>query len=137
MKPQASAWLVPYLNVRDPNKSLAFYAVVFGFEKAVVTEEGGKIVHAEMTYQGQTTLMFKPEGLHNPDAKSPATSNMSSPLDLMIYAADVDAVHSRALAHGGKSLFAPEDVPWGERHALIHDLDGYPWLIASLIEKKS
>lgn len=137
MRPKGYAWLIPYLNVRDPLKSMAFYGSVFGLEKGAINEQDGKITHAEMTYQGETVLMMKPEGIHDPSAKAPVTMNVSSHSDFALYVANADEVFSRALAHGGKEIAKPGDMPWGERHAVIKDIDGYTWVIASIIEAKS
>ena len=44
---------------------------------------------------------------------------------LIIYVADVDAVHERALAAGLAPSFAPRDAAWGERYFHIADPDGH------------
>jgi PhnB protein len=44
---------------------------------------------------------------------------------------DVDASYKRALGLGGRSLGAPEDMPWGDRVAGIGDPYGNKWWIAT------
>ena len=49
----------------------------------------------------------------------------------MIRVDDVDEAYERFQAAGVVFDSAPEDQPWGARHAWLHDADGYPLLICS------
>jgi catechol 2,3-dioxygenase-like lactoylglutathione lyase family enzyme len=44
---------------------------------------------------------------------------------LIFWVDDVDALHTRAVAHGYEPLTAPVNAPWGERYFHIHDPDGH------------
>ncbi len=44
---------------------------------------------------------------------------------VIIWVADVDAVHDRAVAAGRRPEFAPDDAPWGERYFHLRDPDGH------------
>src|SRR4051812_44577873 len=99
-RPSKSPWLVPYLTVKDADKSLEFYAKAFGFSKRdVVPGEDGKTMHAEMTYK-DVLIMFSPEGYGQ--TRCPATSGVASPVTLYVYCEDVDALCKQAEAAGAK-----------------------------------
>ncbi|MGE3926866.1 MAG: VOC family protein [Lautropia sp.] len=53
------------------------------------------------------------------------------------YVADVDAVHARAVAHGAKSISAPEDKPYNERQAGFTDTAGNTWWVSTYLGKQS
>jgi uncharacterized glyoxalase superfamily protein PhnB len=44
---------------------------------------------------------------------------------------DVDDAYRRAIEAGGKSLFEPADMPYGERSGAVEDLQGNRWYIAT------
>jgi len=91
------AWLTPYLTVRDPEAMLEFYQRAFGFKRGnTMPGPEGKIGHAEMTHQGETIIMFGPEGAMGGTCKSPATSGVEVPVTLYVYCPDVDALYSAA-----------------------------------------
>jgi uncharacterized glyoxalase superfamily protein PhnB len=50
---------------------------------------------------------------------------------LYVYVADADQVFGRALAAGARSIGAPEDMPWGDRRAIVQDPWGNSWQIAT------
>ncbi len=57
----------------------------------------------------------------DPDHRSPATVWGRA----IIWVADVDAMHDRAVAAGLRPETAPADAPWGERYFHIRDPDGH------------
>ena len=44
---------------------------------------------------------------------------------VILYVADVDAMHARAIAAGLEPEFAPCDASWGERYFHLRDPDGH------------
>ena len=50
---------------------------------------------------------------------------------LYLYIQDVDETYQRALNAGAESLEAPQDMPFGDRRAMIKDPGGNTWQIAS------
>ena len=60
-----------------------------------------------------------------------------SPISLLIYTADCDAVYARALAAGAEGLREPADQPYGDRMSGIRDPFGYKWYIATHIKDVS
>ena len=127
-------FLIPFINVKNPEKTLAFYQAVFGFEPINVNQQGEYIVHADLMYQGKIVALLTKEGMHNPDEKAPVTSGHTSPIKLMLYVESVDETYTKALRHGGVGIAEPENYPWGERYAHIKDPDGYHWQLAEVLE---
>ncbi|HET6415005.1 MAG TPA: VOC family protein [Polyangiales bacterium] len=50
---------------------------------------------------------------------------------LYVYVEDTDAVFRRAVDLGAKSLEEPQDMPYGDRRAMIRDPWGNTWQIAT------
>ena len=130
-------WLTPYLTVRDPKKSLAFYKRAFGFETQGVMKDKGKIVHAGMSYKKQTVVMFSPEDAFGPPSKAPKTLKVKPSEAHYLYVDDVDATYAKAIKAGAKSVEKPEDAFWGDRHAAVDDPDGYRWALAKRLPKRA
>ena len=55
----------------------------------------------------------------------------SAGIEIVIRVDDVDEAYERFRAAGVVFDTAPEDQPWGARHAWLHDPDGYPLSICS------
>lgn len=132
-RPAGVPWLTPYMTVRDARSSTAFFEAAFGFAVRDSVHDDGAVMHVEMTYQDQLIVMFAPEGAFGSTAKTPKSAETVAPQSFYLYVDDVDAVYTRALAAGAKSLSEPQDQFWGDRFAQIEDLDGYRWALARRI----
>ncbi|PCE25691.1 glyoxalase [Paraburkholderia acidicola] len=132
-RPAGVPWLTPYMTVRDARSAIAFYEAAFGFALRDSVQDEGVIMHVEMTWQDQLIVMFAPEGAFGSTAKTPKSAGAIAPQSFYLYVDDVDAVYTRALAAGAKSLSEPQDQFWGDRFAQIEDLDGYRWALARRI----
>lgn len=132
-RPTGVPWLTPYMTVRDARSSTAFFEAAFGFAVRDSVQDDGAVMHVEMTYQDQLIVMFAPEGAFGSTAKTPKSAETVAPQSFYLYVDDVDAVYTRALAAGAKSLSEPQDQFWGDRFAQIEDLDGYRWALARRI----
>lgn len=132
-RPTGVPWLTPYMTVRDARSSTAFFEAAFGFAMRDSVQDDGAVMHVEMTYQDQLIVMFAPEGAFGSTAKTPKSADTVAPQSFYLYVDDVDAVYTRALAAGAKSLSEPQDQFWGDRFAQIEDLDGYRWALARRI----
>ena len=53
------------------------------------------------------------------------------PAFLYLYVDDTDATYQRALEAGAESLEEPQDMPYGDRRAMIKDPGGNIWQIAT------
>lgn len=130
--PDCTHTLTPYLCVRGAAKALDFYARAFGAQEVYrLPGPGGAIMHAE-TRIGDSVLMVADE---NPTqgAKSPEAYG-GTPVSVMLYVPDVDAVFARATSAGAKALMPPADMFWGDRFGKLKDPFGHEWGVATHIE---
>lgn len=131
-RPEGMNWLTPYLTVSSAEASLKFYEKAFGFTPGgTMPGPDGRVMHAEMSYQGNTIIMFAPEGAWGSQCKTPHHSGVDSPASLYVYCEDVDALVAQAKKAGAEVLAAPEDVFWGDRIARLRDADGHTWTFAT------
>ena len=132
-RPDGFGLLTPFLVVREPAKSLAFYQAAFGFEPGdVMTDDAQTITHADLRLQGTVILMLSPE---YPDGSrlAPITSGAKPSSLFYVYVPDVDSLFQQAKAGGATVLAEPADMPWGDRLTTLADLDGYHWNFATQI----
>lgn len=127
--------VTPHLVARDAAAALAFYVRAFGaVERYRLVEPSGKIGHAEITV-GDAVVMVCDE---YPDfgAVSPAAYG-GSPVKLLIYVDDCDAVVSRAVDAGATLLRPVKDQFHGDRSGMVVDPAGFTWTIATRCEEVS
>jgi PhnB protein len=53
------------------------------------------------------------------------------PAFLYLYVDDTDATYQRAVSAGAESLEEPQDMPYGDRRAMVKDPGGNVWQIAT------
>src|SRR5438270_813920 len=88
----------PYLIVNGASEALDFYKKAFGATELFrMAGPGGKIGHAEFKV-GNSIMMIADEAPQM-DARGPKTLG-GSPISIMLYVEDVDAVFNRAIAAG-------------------------------------
>jgi PhnB protein len=120
----------PYLIVQGAASALEFYQRAFGAREMLRFPDptNGKIGHAEIMI-GDSRIMLADE---YPDmgARSPRSIG-GSPVAIMVYVDDVDAVVAQALAAGAKLQQAVEDKFYGDRTGSIEDPFGHLWHIAT------
>jgi len=135
-KPDNYPQLSPYMTVQDADESIAFYERAFGFKlDNEPVREGDAIMHAEMSL-GEAKIMFAPEGAFGSPAKTPATTNVPSPIGLYIYVGDVDAFCQHAQQNGAQVAQEPTNMFWGDRMCRVIDQNGYQWTFATYISEK-
>jgi len=120
--------------VHDGAAALAFYCQVFGASETMRIATDGKVGHAELML-GSAPLMLSDE-FPERDVIGPLTVG-GSPVCLMLYVDDVDAVVARALAAGATLLRPVEDQFYGDRGGKLRDPFGHVWWLASHIEDVS
>lgn len=126
-------WLMPTLNVRDPDGAYAFYQKAFGLEAgAQLRDDKNRISRGELKYH-DSTIIIVPEDARRP---SPLTAKSSAPSALILYVDNVDAAVARAKKAGAEIVEAPADQAWGERTALLRDADGYLWQLSATLQAK-
>jgi PhnB protein len=133
--PEGHHTLTPYLVVDGGAAALDFYKRAFGAEETFRMEgPAGKIGHAEMRL-GDSVFMLA-DGHAESGARSPQQLG-GSPVSLLIYVPDVDAVVSRAVKAGAK-LFAPvENKFYGDRMGGLQDPFGHRWYVGTHVEDVS
>ena len=124
--------VIPYLTVRDPIASLAFYEQAFGFKcGATLSLPDGRLIQVEMHHAGAAAVRFSPEGVWSGSMQAPVTSGMENPIVLYVPCRKVDGLAAQARAAGATIVTDPENMFWGERIARIVDPDGYLWCFAA------
>ena len=130
--PEGYHSVTPYLILDDATAALEFYKKALGaVELMRFPAPGGKIGHAEIKI-GDSPVMLADE---NPemDARSARTIG-GSPISLMVYVEDVDALVARAVAAGAKIVRPVANQFYGDRTGGIDDPFGFHWYIATHIE---
>jgi PhnB protein len=130
--PEGYPQVSPYLHVRGAGEAIEFYRRVFGAtERLRMPGPGGTIGHAELAL-GDSLLMLSDE---YPDmgVRGPRTVG-GTPVTLMVYVEDVDAVVERAVEAGATVVRPLQDAFYGDRTALLEDPFGHQWSVATHIE---
>ncbi|MCC7115358.1 MAG: VOC family protein [Burkholderiales bacterium] len=124
--------VTPYLVVRGAAQALDFYARAFGAVEVLRLPMGGLIGHAEIRI-GDSIVMLadEMEGYAGPQTIG------GSPVSLMIYTKDVDAMFDRAVAAGATVRRPVADQFYGDRTGVLVDPYGHVWSIATHIEDVS
>jgi PhnB protein len=125
----------PYAMFKNCAEAIAFYTKAFGAtEKFRMPDAGGRIVHAEIQI-GDSIIMMADEA---PQMDALSVEHFGgSPVSLLIYTGDCDAMYAQAVAAGAKSLREPADQPYGDRMSGVKDPFGYKWWIATHIKDVS
>jgi PhnB protein len=133
--PDAYRAATPYLVVDGAAPAIDFYRAAFGATELVrLADPTGKVMHAELRI-GNATLMLADEF---PDMgyRSPKSYG-GSPVSLLLYVEDVDAVFARAVAGGAIENMAVTDQFDGDRRGTLTDPFGHVWLLATKLEELS
>jgi PhnB protein len=127
--PEGYHTATPYLTVHDGTRALEFYKQAFGAQ-VMVRMDGpeGKVGHAEIQI-GDSRIMLADE-FPNMGAKSAQTLG-GSPVAVLLYVEDVDALFRQAVAAGAKEDRPVEDQFYGDRMGSVVDPYGHRWLIAT------
>jgi len=134
-KPPGYHSVTPYLSLRNAKAAIDFYARAFGAELVLKLDmPDGSIAHAEIRI-GDSILMMSEE--HADWGNLSPVALGGSPVQMMIYVADVDAAFARALAAGAEQVKAVEDQFYGDRSGSLKDPYGYQWTLATHIEDVS
>ncbi len=127
--------VTPYLIIKGAADAIEFYKKAFGATQLLrMPQPDGKIGHAEIKI-GDSPVMLADE--------SPELGHVSpkalggSPVSLMIYVDDVDAVFNRAVAEGAETKQPLENKFYGDRAGSLKDPFGHTWHIATHVEDVS
>jgi uncharacterized glyoxalase superfamily protein PhnB len=115
--------VVPYLSVVEAPELGDFVAKVFGAEGGVLGTGSQGGTHGQY-YVGDAMVMIGGgPGWRNPQPRLAM---------LHVYVGDADAAYQRAVAAGARSLYPPDDKPYGDREAGVQDVAGNLWFIGTL-----
>lgn len=113
--------LTPYIVVRQVEEILEFVQRAFGAEVKFRGTGSAGGLHCEVKI-GDSMLMI---------GGGPQCSVSMMPTALHLYLPDADAAYNRAVTAGTTSLHAPIDQPYGDREAVVRDVGGNEWYIAT------
>lgn len=126
--------VTPYLIVRGAAGAIDFFKRAFGAAELFRMDAGGRIMHAEIQV-GDSRVMLADE-MPEMGALAPQTAG-GTPVGLLLYLPDVDAVFARAVAAGARPERPVKDQFYGDRAGTVIDPYGHKWTIATHVEDVS
>jgi PhnB protein len=130
--PDGHPQVIPYLTVDGASRAIEFYSKVFGAKERVrMPGPDGKVGHAEIEI-GDSVVMLA-DAFPEMGGRTPRDLG-GTPVTLMVYVQDVDAVFARALSAGATEERKVEDQFYGDRAGQFADPFGYKWFVATHIE---
>ncbi|RWF46601.1 MAG: glyoxalase [Mesorhizobium sp.] len=121
---------------RDPRAALDWLEAAFGFEPSmVVSDTGGKLIHAEMRF-GDGCIIVDSEWADH--VASPASVGGKNTQSVYIRLKDgLDAHCEQARAAGAAIIQEPADQFYGERQYRARDPEGHVWTFTQPIRSVS
>lgn len=124
--------VTPYLIVDDGNAALDFYQRAFGAEVTMrIGAPGGKVGHAEFKVGGGMVMMA--DECPDMEFQSPRAHG-GTPVSLLLYVDDADAVVARAVEAGAELTQPVENKFYGDRMGSLKDPFGHIWHISTHVE---
>ena len=121
--------VTPYLVCEGAGEALEFYKRAFGAEETTrMPGPDGGVMHAEIRIGGSAIMLGEacPErGALGPKALK------GSPVSIMLYVEDADAMAARAQKAGAKVTQPVGDMFWGDRYGTLEDPFGHRWGVAT------
>ena len=128
-KPDGYHTATPYLIIQGAAKAIEFYKQAFEATELMRLEvPGGTIRHAEIKI-GDSIIMLADEHL-GMDVRSPQALG-GTPVCLMLYVEDSDAMFAQAIAAGGTAQKPIQDQFYGDRSGQLIDPFGHVWTIST------
>ena len=133
--PQGFTTVTPYLAIEGAAQAIDFYKQAFGAEEiARLPGPGDTVAHAEIRIGGAMIML----GEACPERGSPGAKALKgSPVSIMLYVDDVDAVAARAQKAGAKVTMPVADMFWGDRYGTLEDPFGHRWGVATHVRDVS
>lgn len=127
--------VIPYLTVKGASEAIDFYTAVLGAkERMRMPGPNGMIGHAELNIGDSVVMLADADPMTG--GKTPKDLG-DTPVTLMVYVEDVDAVFKKALDKGARAEREVEDQFYGDRSGLFVDPFGHKWFVATHIEDVS
>ena len=132
--PDGYTTITPYLVLNDAKGAMEFYKKAFGAKEIFRLPMGPRIGHAEMVI-GNSRFMLADEF---PERNAFSAKHFKgSPMSLLLYVEDVDALAQSAVAAGATVVRPIENQFYGDRTGVFLDPFGYQWTIATHVEDVS
>ena len=130
--PEGYHTATPYLIVSGGVQAMEFYKKAFGaIELMRMPMPDGRLGHAEIKI-GDSIIMFADE---HPEQGHVSPSTLgNTPVGLMLYVNDVDAVVAQAKAAGATEIEPVTNKFYGDRSGAVRDPFGHKWTIATHVE---
>ena len=130
--PEGYTGAIPYLTIKNAADAIGFYQNAFGAELILRMDmPTGAVMHAEMRVG--TALFMLSEQSDDWGTKSPQMLN-GTPVGIMIYVPDVDALVEQAVAAGATLTMPAADQFYGDRMACLQDPFGHNWMFSTHVE---
>jgi PhnB protein len=127
--PEGYHTVTPYLIVKGAADAIDYYTKVFGATELFrMPSPGGRIGHAEIKIGGSAIMLA--DEVPDMGIVSPRSLG-GTPVSLLLYVEDVDAVFGRAVSSGAKVLRPIKDQFYGDRSGNLEDPFGHKWTIAT------
>ena len=127
--------VIPYIVVHNAAEAIDFYKRAFGATEMLrLAAPGGKIGHAEIKI-GDSVIMLADE---HPEmgARGPRAIG-GTPVSIVLYVDDVDAVATRVVKAGAKQTRPVADQFYGDRAGSFEDPFGHQWHVHTHVEDVS
>lgn len=127
--PKGFTAVTPYLIIEGAAQAIDFYKRAFGAEEVSrMPAPDGSVAHAEIRIGGAIIML----GEACPDrGYVGAKALKGSPVSIMLYVDDADAIAARAEKAGAKITQAVADMFWGDRFGSLEDPFGHKWSVAT------
>ncbi len=133
--PEGYHTATPHLMINGAVRAIEFYKNVFGAKEMFrMMQPDGRLGHAELRI-GDSVIMLADE-FPELGARSPQHYG-GTPVSILLYFDDVDAVFQRAVAAGSKVVKPLQDQFYGDRTGTLTDPFGHQWTVARHIEDVS
>jgi PhnB protein len=130
--PEEYRGATPYLSVKDAARAIEFYKKAFGAREVMrMPQPDGKIGHAEVRI-GDAPIMLADE-FPEMNFRSPQSLG-GTPVNIVVYVNDVDALVGQAVGAGAKLSKPVADQFYGDRVGVLEDPFGHSWSFATHIE---
>ncbi|MGZ4665931.1 MAG: VOC family protein [Frankiaceae bacterium] len=133
--PDGYPQVIPYLSVEDASGAIEFYTTVFGArERMRMPAPNGKLGHAELEVGDSLVMLadvFPEMGGQTPQSLG------GTPVTVMVYVDNVDAVFDRAIAAGATVEREVQNQFYGDRAGQFIDPFGHKWFVATHVEDVS
>jgi PhnB protein len=121
--PEGYPRVMPYVLYEDSDAALEFLVTVLGFaEKMRMTDESGRVSHAEVQIGDGVVMIGTPPGEYKNPAKLGGKTQ-----SVYVYVDDVDAHYRRAKEAGASIVREPKDQFYGDRNYAVDDPEGHEW----------